>query len=133
MLAALAPLPLTAHIWHTRGIVMAGPGLVDGRHYTTYAEDVRRLKRIGDEEAAERLLLRLVDATEEEARVQRWGVAPWYYEQLAILYAKKKDVAAELLVLERYERQPKAPGVGPSKLAERLARVRAKLARAVRR
>ncbi len=108
---------------------MARPGLVDGRHYTTYAEDVRRLKRIGDHEAAERLLLRLVDATEEEARAERWGVAPWYYEQLAILYAKKKDAAAELAILDRYGRQPKAPGVGPSKLAQRLARVRAILAR----
>ncbi len=87
---------------------MAKPGLVDGRHYTTYTEDVRRLNRIGDYEAAERLLLRLVDATEEEAQAERWGVAPWYYEQLAILYAKKNDAAAELAILERYERQPKA-------------------------
>ncbi len=109
---------------------MASPGLVDGRHYTTYTEDVRHLKRIGNQETAERLLLRLVDATEAEGRAEGWGVAPWYYERLAILYAKRKDAAAELGILERYERQPKAPGVGPSKLAERLARVRAKLTRA---
>ena len=51
-----------------RGVPMARPGLVDGRHYTTYTEDVRRLKRIGDHDAAERLLLRLVDATEEETQ-----------------------------------------------------------------
>ena len=68
---------------------MGQSGLVDGRHYTTYVEDVRRLKRIGNQEAAERLLLRLVDATEAEARAERWGVAPWYYEQLAILYARR--------------------------------------------
>lgn len=109
---------------------MAKPGLVDGRHYTTYVVEVRRLKREGQLAAAVTLLLRLVEATEDEARAERWGVAPWYYEQLAILYAKKKGLAAELAILERYERQPKAPGVGPSKLAERLASVRAKLARA---
>ncbi len=108
---------------------MGQSGLVDGRHYTTYVEDVRRLKRIGNQEAAERLLLRLVDATEAEARSERWGVAPWYYEQLAILYARRKDAAAEIGILERCERQPKAPGVGPAKLAARLARVRAKLTR----
>jgi hypothetical protein len=108
---------------------MGQSGLVDGRHYTTYVEDVRRLKRIGNQEAAERLLLRLVDATEAEARSERWGVAPWYYEQLAILYARRKDVPAEIGIIERYERQPKAPGVGPAKLAARLARARAQLTR----
>ena len=107
---------------------MSTPGLVDGKHYTAYVAEVRRLKRSGKLDDAERLLLRLVEATEEEAQAQRWGVAPWYYEQLAIVYAKKKDLAREVAILEHYERQPKAPGVGPSKLAERLARIRAKIA-----
>ncbi len=107
---------------------MANAGFVDGKHYTAYVDEVRRLKRSGNLEAAERLLLRLVDATEEESRAEHWGVAPWYYEQLAILYAKKKDFPAAVAILERCERQTKAPGVGSSKLADRLARVRAKLA-----
>jgi len=105
-------------------------GFVDGKHYTTHAEEVRRLKRSGDFEHAEALLLRLVEATETEARAKQWGVAPWYYEQLAIIYGKRKQLAAELAILERYERQPKAPGASPSKLAERLARLRAKVAQA---
>ena len=45
---------------------MAKPGFVDGRHYATYAEEVLRLKRAGDLDGAEALLLRLVDATEAE-------------------------------------------------------------------
>lgn len=103
---------------------MDTPGFVGGRHFTTYVDEVRRLKRAGQFDEAERLLCRLVEATEADARANRWGVAPWYYEQLAIIYAKRKQPAAELLILERYERQPKAPGVGPSKLAARLTRLR---------
>ena len=73
------------------------------------------------------LLCRLVEATEAEACANRWGVAPWYYEQLAIIYAKLHDAQAELSILERYERQQKAPGVGPSNLAARLSRLRSRL------
>jgi hypothetical protein len=105
---------------------MAKSGLVDGRHYTTYVEEVRALKRAGNLEQAATLLLRLVDATEAEARANRWGVAPWYYEQLAIIYAKQKDLASEISILERYERQTKAAGARPSKLGDRLAKLRAR-------
>jgi hypothetical protein len=66
-------------------------GRVRGQHYTDYVEDVRELHRSDKNEAAERLLLELVDATEEESRVLGTGVAPWYYEQLAIIYRKHKD------------------------------------------
>lgn len=109
---------------------MDKPGFVEGKHYTTYAEKVRQLIREGNSDAAELLLLRLIDATEAEAHANRWGVAPWYYERLAVLYGKRKDLHAEIGILERYERQSKAPGIGPSRLAERLARVRAKLKKA---
>lgn len=98
---------------------MGKPGFVDGRHYTTYAEEVRRLKRMCDLDRAEALLLRLVQATDAEARANRWGVAPWYYEQLAIIYAKEKELANELAILERYERQAKSPGARPAKIAQR--------------
>ena len=80
---------------------MATLGLVDGKHYTAYVDEVRSLKRSGNLDAAECLLLRLVEGTEEEARAKQWGVAPWYYEQLAIVYAKKKHLALELAILER--------------------------------
>jgi hypothetical protein len=103
---------------------METPGFVDGRHYTKYVDDVRTLKRTGQFERAIALLLRLVDATEAEAAAEQSGVAPWYYEQLAIIYAKTKQVEAEIKILERYASQRKAPGAGPSKLAERLALAR---------
>jgi hypothetical protein len=99
-------------------------GRVRGRHYTDYVEDVKSLRRSNQDESAEHLLLELVDATEDESRARGTGVAPWYYEQLAIIYRKRKDPAAEVAILERYARQPPAPGTGAAKLAERLAKAR---------
>jgi hypothetical protein len=100
-------------------------GRVRGQHYTEYVEDVKTLRRCEKNEAAEHLLLELLDATEEESRMRGTGVAPWYYEQLAIIYRKRKDHTAEVAILERYAHQPHAPGAGPAKLAERLVKARA--------
>lgn len=99
---------------------MTKPGFLGGRHYTEYVEEVKGLKRAGRLDKAEELLLMLVGAVEEEARAQGWGVAPWYYEQLAVIYRKRKDYAAEVSILKQYMNQPHAPGVGPHKLSERL-------------
>lgn len=105
------------------------PGLVDGQHYSAYTDRVRQLKRAGDLASAERLLLRLIEAAEAEAETRSWGVAPWYYEQLAIVYRKRRDSAREMAILERYERQSKAPGARPPRLATRLAKRRSKRVR----
>jgi hypothetical protein len=101
-------------------------GRVRGRHYTDYVDEVKVLRRDDRDDAAEQLLLELVQATEEEARALGAGVAPWYYEQLAIIYRKRQDVEAEIRILERYRGQPPAPGAGPEKLAQRLAKARAR-------
>lgn len=77
-------------------------GFHKGRHYTTYVEDVKALKRAGDYARVEALLLALVQATENEARVNRSAVAPWYYDQLAIVYRKTKQPEKELRILDRY-------------------------------
>lgn len=97
-----------------------------GGHYTDYVERVKQLKAEKRNEEAIKLLLKLVNETEKEAKSQGegWGVAPWYYEQLAILYRKEKQYDNEVEILERYARQPKAPGAGPEKLAERLKKAR---------
>lgn len=106
------------------------PGTVDGRHYTAYVGQVRDLKREGRLGEAEALLLRLLDAVEAEAAAKGYGVAPWYYEQLAIIYRKQKRYRDEVDVLTRYMSQPHAPGVGPHKLAARLARAQSLLRQA---
>ncbi|MCY3990497.1 MAG: hypothetical protein OXF50_04610 [Caldilineaceae bacterium] len=102
------------------------PGFVEGKHYTGYVEQVNRLKREGQHDKAVRLLLKLVDATEAESKNSDSlsGVAPWYYEQLAIVYRKEKRYGDEVAILERYEKQPKAPGASPGKLAKRLKQAR---------
>jgi hypothetical protein len=103
-------------------------GFVRGRHYTEYVEDVKALRRSGREVEAERLLLELVDATEAEARAEKWGVAPWYYQQLAISYRKQGNPQGEVDILERYARQTSAPGPMPPELITRLEKAKARLA-----
>jgi predicted DNA-binding protein (UPF0278 family) len=80
-------------------------GYYNGRHYTTYIEEVKQLKRDGKLQDAEKLLLELIKANEEENRVEKIGVSPWYYEQLAIIYHKQEDCPKEISILERYTKQ----------------------------
>jgi hypothetical protein len=86
------------------------------------------LKRAGDDVALEKALLDLVQMTEAESRASGWGVAPAWYEELAILYRKRKDHRAEVAILERFASQCHAPGVKPPQLLERLDKARALLA-----
>jgi hypothetical protein len=95
-------------------------GYVNGKHFTEYVETVKQLKRAGKLDEAEALLLKLVDATEAESTKGVGGVAPWYYEQLAIIYRKQNKVESEISILNRYENQEKAPGVKPGILSARL-------------
>jgi hypothetical protein len=103
------------------------PGFYQGRHFTSYVDDVTALKRNGDSAGAEHLLLALLDATEAEDRAQGGGVAPWYYEELAKIYRERKDYASEVAVLERFARQRHAPGASPPVLLERLEKAKALL------
>lgn len=109
------------------GMTRQAAGFVRGHYYAEYVKEVRSLRREGREEEAQRLLLELVDATEAESRVERWIVAPWYYEQLAISYRKCGNVDAEIGILERYERQMHDP---TSPLLARLTKARARATRA---
>lgn len=99
-------------------------GTLRGKHFTSYAEEVKTLRRHGHDDSAEKLLVELVGIIEVEASHEGWGVAPWYYEQLAIIYRKRRDALAEVAILERYAAAPHAPGVGPEKLHKRLDKAR---------
>lgn len=77
-------------------------GLVNRKHYTEYVSSVKELKRQGKLDRAETLLLRLIRAVEEEAEAENWIVAPWYYEQLAIIYRRQKAKTKELDILKRF-------------------------------
>jgi tetratricopeptide (TPR) repeat protein len=80
-------------------------GYYNGRHYTTFIEEVEQLKRNEKLEDAERLLLELIKANEAENSVEKLGVSPWYYEQLAIIYRKQGNYQKEISILERYTKQ----------------------------
>jgi hypothetical protein len=99
-------------------------GTLRGAHFTSYVDEVKTLRRDGRDESAELLLLELLDVNEAEAAHEGWGVAPWYYEQLAIIYRQRKDPVAEVAVLERFAAMPHAPGASPPKLLDRLKKAR---------
>lgn len=79
----------------------------------------------GDVSGAIAELIAKVEAAESEARAQGYGVAPAPYLDLAKIYRKSKRRDDEIEILERYERQKKAPGRLPAELAARLAKLKA--------
>ncbi len=99
-------------------------GFYQGKHYTEYVETIKGMKKNGQLIELETLLLALLDAVETEARANDLGVAPWCYEQLAITYRKKKDIGAEIAILERFAAQKHAPGVTPPRLLGRLEKAK---------
>ncbi len=108
---------------------VTGPGYYNGRHFTTYVREVKELKKKGDWEKAENLLLELVAATEADNAATGMGVAPWYYEELAKIYRRRRQYDKEVKILERFAAQRHAPGVTPPKLLTRLERARQLLAK----
>jgi len=90
-------------------------------------ENLSSLKRARRYEEAIEVLMREVKYQEAEDKMQKWGVAPWAYGELAIIYRKQKDYKNEINILKRYMRQRKGPGVKSNKLAERLEKAQALL------
>ena len=110
--------------FHFRESEIREAGSVDGEHFTSYVEQIKQLKREKRHQEAIELLLKIINATESESKVGGLGVAPGYYEDLAIIYRKEKRFSDEVAILERYEAQPKAHGALPRVLAERLVKAR---------
>lgn len=100
------------------------PGYYNGRHFTTWVRDFETLKKNGDYTELEKLLIELVNATESQSHSDGLGVAPAYYNELAIFYRKQKEATKEVSILERFSKQKHSPGVMPGKLLERLNKAR---------
>jgi hypothetical protein len=101
------------------------PGYYDGRHFTTYISDIENLKKSGTVSELEKLLIELVNATEAESEAKEGlGVAPAYYNELAMLYRKQKEYSKEISILERFAKQIHAYGAMPAKLLERLEKAK---------
>ena len=105
---------------------MAEPGFYKGKHYTAYVDDVQHLMKENKLEDAEKLLIELVSAMESEARQNNCGVAPWYYERLAVIYRKKKDIESEIRMLERFADQKHSGGARDAKLLARLEKLKSR-------
>lgn len=106
-----------------KSTVMAEPGFYNGKHYTEYVDEVQHLIKENKLGEAEKLLIELVSATENEAHQNNWGVAPWYYERLAVVYRKQKDTESEIRILERFANQKCA---GRARLVARLEKLRSR-------
>ncbi len=85
------------------------------------AEDLEREGKLGE---AKELCYKMVEKTEKEADIMQWGVAPFAYYRIAIICRKEKNYQEEVEILERYDRQVKAPGSMPEQLAKRLNRAK---------
>lgn len=88
--------------YHCKNIVDSKPGYHNGKHYTEYVENIKEMKRANLNVEAINLLLNLVDEVEAESKANNHSPAPWYYEQLAILYRKEKRNNDEISILNRY-------------------------------
>ena len=55
-----------------------------------------------------------------ESKAEKWGVAPAYFRELAIVYRKQGRIEDEITILERYFANQLGPGVGPNMLKDRL-------------
>ena len=86
-----------------------------------WCEAVKEHKRNGRYDEALDILDRCIRVEEAHSG----GVAPWYYEQTAIIHRKSGDRDAEIAVLRRFAGQPHAAGASPPKLLERLAKLEA--------
>ena len=83
---------------------------VRGKHLFPYSGELQRLKKDDRLDEAIISLLEMVEATEEDDLFTGSGVLPVYYEELAIIYRKRKDYAKEIAILARYARQRHAYG-----------------------
>lgn len=96
--------------------------LVRGRHYTEWVptlDELRSDSERQDEYLA--LLLEIIDATERETLYSGLEPPPGYYTRAAIVYRKRRDIDAEIAVLERWMRIC-PPDRRNGKIADRLAK-----------
>lgn len=103
---------------------MDNTGYLNGKHYSDYVDEIKKLKREEKYENAIELLFKIIEIIEIESKQENIGVAPWYYEQLAIIFNKQNKIDEEIKILERFKIQLHAPGSKPKKLIERLKNIK---------
>ena len=81
-------------------------GFVRGKHFTEWVEHVKQLKREKKQQEVIDLCSEIMAAAEDENRVDRWGVPPWSYEQVALAARRSDQPTIERDAMERYLAQP---------------------------
>ncbi len=105
---------------------MSNLGMYHGKLYSTYCDEITGLIHDKKFEQAKVLLLEIIEIIEIESKAKNNGVAPWYYEQLANIFKKEKQIDSEIQILERYKVEKHAPGVKPQRLLDRLTELKNK-------
>lgn len=109
-------------------------GTFEGRHYTEWVPELNRLRSLGADSEDEylRLVLKCVDAAERASVHSEREPAPGYTERAAVIYRRRKDYAAEIAIIERWEAacppERRGPGATQERLATRLTKARQLLA-----
>ncbi len=99
------------------------------RSLASVQEDIQSLKRIGNLEEAERLLRQYIVVMESDVQINHSIPRPWFYEQLAMIYRKRKQYHLECSILEQYAQQTPLVGTMPQPLAKRLQKAKELLER----
>ncbi|MPZ22628.1 MAG: hypothetical protein GEU28_03610 [Dehalococcoidia bacterium] len=95
------------------------------RQVLEYLDLAKRLRRAGQDQEAEELLIALIEKGEAARAGPGWMVEHWYYEHLASLYADRGDREGEVATLERYLGQAPASGRMAAMMSQKLAAARA--------
>lgn len=87
------------------------PGEHRGRHHTEWSATVDELIIQGDDDEAEFLLLRLIDATEAEVLLAAVPPFERHFRQLAQIARRRGDKVFEAEVIARYEQCAHHPNI----------------------
>lgn len=103
-------------------------GHVRGRHYVDWVPTLDQMRREKRDDEALALLHEIITAAEKVAAVVGREPAPGYTERAAVIYRRRKDYAAEIALIERWEAacppENRGPGATQGRLAKRLAEAR---------
>lgn len=101
---------------------------VRGRHYVDWVPVLDGFRSSGREQEGLDLLLEIVDAAERAALVSGREPAPGYTHRAAVIYRRRKDYAAEIAIIERWQAacppERRGPGATQAKLTQRLEKAR---------
>lgn len=111
---------ITDEFFAERSEKMGRPYELEADRINDVVEHIKALKRSENYEDALVALTSEIEIQEKDSAAGLGGVAPWYYEQAAIVCRKLEQFDDEIAVLERFARQQHAPGASPPKLLQRL-------------